>query len=161
MGFSHLFHIWKFMYSCQVPEAMKKSFVFLKHDNQSEPLRLAKTQSQSCQQVQPGSTGARKYSKTLVGNGWAGVWGTKAKGQNHSSFWRTKGALAGLGKQAQLLFPFRLSRNQKPILGTRTEFKIILQRFNFIPIQQHQHELDLQTLKQSITQDRDTCVTNF
>lgn len=51
-----------------------------------------------------------------------------------------------LGKQVLLLFPLWLSRDQMPRPGTRTEFKIIPQRLNFIPI--HQHELDLQTLRQ-------------
>lgn len=51
-----------------------------------------------------------------------------------------------LGKQVLLLFPLSLSRDQTPRPGTRTEFKIPPQRLNFILI--HQHELDLQTLRQ-------------
>lgn len=51
-----------------------------------------------------------------------------------------------LGKQVLLLFPLWLSRDQTPRPGTRIEFKIPPQRLNFILI--HQHELDLQTLRQ-------------
>lgn len=43
--------------------------------------------------------------------------------------------------------------------GTKTEFKIILQRFNSIPV--YQHEFDLPILKASITQYYDTWVNNL
>lgn len=69
-------------------------------------------------------------------------------------------SLAHTGKQVQLLFHFSYQgiRSQP---GTRIELKTTPQRFNFISIHQHQHKLDLQTLKQNATQSCDMWATNF
>lgn len=97
-----------------------------------------------------------------VGTVRPGYVGNEPSWRRQSRFRRTKAALVCLENRlsfCQLLSPLPLSRDQKPILGTRREFRVTPQRFNFMPTQQH--ECDLRTCKESNTQDDDIWVNNL
>lgn len=79
-------------------------------------------------------------------NSWARMWGEGTHCWKQSRFQRTKAAYSPPWKTSPASVPTLVIKKSDAQPGTRTEFKIIPQRLNFIPI--HQHELDLQTLRQ-------------
>lgn len=88
------------------------------------------------------SCNSTKEVPTLLGlaallwcvNSWARMWGEGTQLLEEKQIPENKSSFRGLWETSSASVP-TLSSNQKPMPGTRIEFKIITQRFNSVSIQ--------------------------